>query len=125
MNFVTALSKSEVVALLGTKIDPPPTILQCIATLNFSYWYGRSSVCGSVNSNGFSIRSRRGPGFSIEVVGHFVTNSNGTRIEVSTNKSFLAKTYQWTRDRREEQQLVEFVRVTLEVEFEGNATNAI
>lgn len=125
MNLVTALPISEVVLRLGRKVAPPPTMLQCIATLNVSYWYGRSLACGSVNCYGFSIRNRRGPGFSIEVIGQFVTISNGTRIEISTNRSFLAKTYQWTRDRREEQQLVELVRETVEADFESNSATGI
>jgi hypothetical protein len=119
MNLITAFSRSEAVARLSEQVDSMPTLLQCILSLNSAYWNGTAPVCGSVRDNGFELRSRQGPGFSVEVKGRFTSIPSGTRIELSIGRSLLARMSKWTRNSREEEQIVEFLKETLKASVEA------
>ena len=119
MNLITAFSRSEAVVRLSEQVDSMPTLLQCILSLNLAYWKGNSPVCGSVSHNGFAVRSRQGPGFSVEVKGRFTPIPSGTRMELTTGRSLLARAYKWTRSSREEELIVEFLKETLNASIEA------
>ena len=119
MNLISKLTISEAVARLSEQVDSVPSWLQCIASLNGVYWSGTSPVCGSVNESGFYLRSRQGPGFLIEVVGRFSSSLRGTRVELSSRRSLLAKAFQWTRNSREEVQILEFLQETLRASIDA------
>lgn len=88
-------------------------------TLNGAYWQGTSSVCGDVDHRGFRLRNRQGPGFSVEIKGRFTAIPSGTRMELSIGRSLLARAYEWTRSSREEEQIVDFLKATLNATIEA------
>jgi hypothetical protein len=118
MNLVTPISIREAVARLAEQVESMPSLIQCITTSNGAYWSGTSLVCGDVNHSGFRLRSRQGPGFSVEVKGRFTPLPNGTRMELSIGRSLLARAYKWTRSSREEEQILEFLKETLNASIE-------
>jgi len=119
MNLISPFSKRDVVARLSEQVDSSPSLIRSILSLNGAYWRGTSPVCGSVDDNGFELRSRQGAAFSVEVKGHFTSIPNGTRMKLSSGRSILAKAYRWTRDSREEECIVEFLKETLNASKEA------
>ncbi len=64
MVLVTRHAPRGAVEILRREVDPPPSLLRCLLTLNASYFAGTSPVCGRVTERGFELRNRSGPGFS-------------------------------------------------------------
>jgi hypothetical protein len=72
----------KVVEILRREVDSPPSFLRCALTLNAHYFHGTSSVCGVVSEQGFELRCRNGPGFSIRAQGTLKPVEQGTEIQM-------------------------------------------
>lgn len=117
MVLVTRHEPRSIVEILRREVDPPPSILRCLLTLNASYFAGTSPVCGHVTESGFELRNRTGPGFSLRVKGAIAAGSDGsTKIALSFSKpSFpdLLGVLGFGRYRRDRETIVSFLEQQL------------
>jgi hypothetical protein len=69
VKLVTRHEPERVLEILSLEVDPYPSLLRCVLTLNAHYFVGRSAVCGRITKRGFELRSRKGPAFSLRADG--------------------------------------------------------
>jgi len=86
MYFRSPYSKIKVIDILNDQVDPFPSIVRCLITLNAFRFVGTSRVCGIINNNTFEIRNRKDPYLSLRAKGKFFENKNGTIIEMVWSK---------------------------------------
>ena len=78
MVLVSPHEPRRVIETLRREIDPFPSLLRSLFTLNARYFVGRSAVCGRITETGFDLRNRRGPAFSLRATGALKAGSNGS-----------------------------------------------
>lgn len=76
----------KVIEILNDQIDPFPSIMRCLITLNAFRFSGTSRICGVVNNNTFDIRNRKDPYLSLRAKGEFLEDKNGTIIKLLWSK---------------------------------------
>jgi hypothetical protein len=69
--------------ILAREVDPAPSLLRCVLTLDAHYFRGTASVCGTVGEAEFRLLNRRGPGFSLRATGRLIPTATGSEIVVS------------------------------------------
>jgi hypothetical protein len=67
----------KVLEILSREVDPYPTLLRCILTLNLHYYRGRSRVCGRIAGPELELWNRQGPGFSLRAAGMVASGRDG------------------------------------------------
>lgn len=65
----TRHAPEKVLEILSREVDPYPSLLRCILTLNLRYFRGGSRVCGRIAGRELELWNRQGPGFSLRAVG--------------------------------------------------------
>jgi hypothetical protein len=89
MYFRSPYSNRKVIEILNDQLDPFPSLLRCLITLNVFRFSGTSRVCGVANNNTFEIRNRKDPYFSLKAKGEFIKDKNGTIIKMFWSKPKL------------------------------------
>ncbi len=69
MILVSPYDPRKVLDLLEREVDRPPSPWRSLVTLNGHYFSGTAPVCGTVHEEGFELRSRSGPAFSLRANG--------------------------------------------------------
>ena len=82
----TSYTPNEISALLGEQVDPYPSMIRCLLTLNTHYYRGTSPVCGTIDESQFELRSRKAPYWSLRVKGEISAIESGSEIQLEFSK---------------------------------------
>jgi hypothetical protein len=112
----------DALARIAEEADEPPSLLSSLLTLNASYWRGCSRVCGRVKGDGFELRARNGPAFSLVARGVVVDLHDGladrrdrSSVEVRFSPPpLLLGLGSWGRRDRDRAVILAFLEETLE-----------
>ena len=97
MKLKSPFKSNEILTILKEEIDPLPSLVLCLLTLNAHRYRGTSKVCGKVRESGFELRNRKDPYLSIKAMGNWVDIEGGTEIDIKFDESFLYKAFRFFR----------------------------
>jgi hypothetical protein len=79
----------KVLETIQRESDRFPLLWRALLTLNVHYFSGNAPVCGIVRADGFELRNRRGPAFSLRATGKVRKIEGGTEIEITFSKPLV------------------------------------
>lgn len=116
MFFQSPFKMHQIVKILTDEVDAIP---EGISNLNVFSFGGTSPVCGNIWQDGFELRNRSHPPFSLIAFGRFVENNNGTEIQIDLKRP-KSPDFLWAlilrRYQHDERKIIEFLKEWIKME---------